>query len=265
VERLLAHRFGFNRPSWVSASYWSNIVTPSMPPPQECFINTDCPSTACISSYCGNGTCIQDIHVNQTCDYGDLCTTGDKCANTGVCVGVPITCTGLAICVGGTCQNPQPPSLPTCTYTNTFGNFHLYWNWINEDPPSIRLAFSLPGSAFIGLGFGSSMNAADIILGWVNTDGTFSVGDRYAYSPSTPGLDTSYGGSYDLSDVWATRSNGVTTIWVTRRLNTTDVFDSVITKNAITSFIFAWNNGNPGTVTYHGNNKLAVNVDMRGC
>jgi hypothetical protein len=141
----------------------------------------------------------------------------------------------------------------------------LYWNWINNDT-AIRIAWSLPGSAYIGLGLGGSMTGADIWIGYVNNDGSFAVHDHYAVTTGVPGVDTNFvGGTNDLTDLWATRSNGRTTVWFTRLLNTGDSFDTVITKNTVTTFIYAWSNGNPGALTYHGNSKTIISVDMTGC
>jgi hypothetical protein len=123
----------------------------------------------------------------------------------------------------------------------------------------IRIAFSLPGTAWVGLGLGASMTPADIVFGWVNGDGTFTIDDRWSFS-NYPLVDEAIGGNNDLTDVYASQVNGVTTIWFTRKLNTGDKYDQIIYKNAKTNFIYGFQNGTPGNLLKHDWNTRGVQV-----
>lgn len=84
-------------------------------------------------------------------------------------------------------------------YTNPLGSFSLSWELIGD---SIEVEFSMVGSSYIALGLGGSvMKGSDIIVGWVNDDGTFEITDRWAEGHSKPKLDTDLGGSDDLTKV----------------------------------------------------------------
>jgi len=202
-------------------------------------------------------------NTGASCNDQNPCTNNDKCTIDGICLGTPMKCSGNLICVDGNCVLPQPPPLPSCSYSNPTGNFQFYWNWINND--SIRIAFSLPSIAYVGLGINSTiMASSDIILGYVNNDGSFGINDYWAFTEGvTPSLDISLGGFNNLINTWGSRVNGITTIWFTRLLDTGDQYDRVITRFGTLNFIYAWGSGNtPGSIVYHGQNRNSVSVDM---
>jgi len=267
VERLLTWRWAFDKPAWVSDAYWNGVITPSLPPLQQCFIPTDCPvDTVCATYQCNLGHCNMTPNTGDTCDDQNPCTTNDKCTSNGICAGTPIQCQGNYICVNGNCVPPTPPPLPTCTFSNTIGNFQLYWNWIGND--SIRIAFSLPSVAFVGLGINASIMAnADIVIGYANNDATFGINDYFAFTEATPSTDTSLGGFNNLMNTWVSRINGITTVWFTRLLITGDQYDNIIIPNSTMNFIYAWGSSTtPGQLAYHGpTQRSSVSVNMAAC
>jgi hypothetical protein len=268
AERNLVYHHGFKKPDYVSSGYWKYVVTPSLPNPARCNSNSDCPDTLnqCITNKCNNNNqCVLKYKTNDTCDDYNPCTTNDQCSATGTCAGTPVTCSSGQICVSGSCQSPSSPPLPNCSASigPSWGPIGMvYWNWVGTD--KIRIAFSLPGTAWVGLGVGASMTPADIVFGWVNGDGTFNVGDRWSFS-NYPHLDEAVGGTNDISNVYAEQVNGITTIWFTRKLNTGDSRDQIIYKNAVTNFIYGFQSGAPGTYIKHDWNTRGVQVIDLNC
>jgi hypothetical protein len=263
AERNLVYHHGFKKPDYVSSAYWKYVVTPHLPNPSRCNSNADCPNTLnqCVNNKCNNqNECVPKIKTNDTCNDYNPCTINDQCSATGVCAGTPVTCSSGQICVSGSCQAPSSPPLPNCSASigpswAPIGT--VYWNYVGAD--SIRVAFSLPGTAWVGLGLGASMTPADIVFGWVNGDGTFNVGDRWSFS-NYPHLDEAVGGTDDLTNVYAEQVNGITTVWFTRKLNTGDNRDQVIHRDAVTNFVWGFQSGTPGSLNNHDWNTRGVQV-----
>jgi hypothetical protein len=79
--------------------------------PLDCAsLDTDCAEGVCNPT---TGTCeAQPTNEGGACDDGDLCTTADLCSN-GVCLGLPVDCSGLddpLNCLAGVCD----PGSGTC-------------------------------------------------------------------------------------------------------------------------------------------------------
>lgn len=71
-----------------------------------CVLDKDCPAPAnsCRVAVCEAGSCgSMAVTTAQTCDDGDLCTTGDQCA-AGKCVGKALTCNDDEMCTADYCD-----------------------------------------------------------------------------------------------------------------------------------------------------------------
>jgi len=268
TERILASQFNLTRPSWISSSYWANSVTPYLSLPSQCTTDSQClSSTFCVTASCVAGSCVWRSKEGILCNDDDLCTENTTCTSSGMCAGVPLPCENSSdICVEGTCVVPSVPSLPRCNYSHPVGPFSLYWDWVGSD--SIQIAFSIPGTSYIALGIGTSMTNADIVIGSVALDGSFNVHDQWSPSPGPPRLDIDVGGTSDITNFWGVAEGeggfGGFTIWFQRKLDTGDKYDQVL-KNGTTTFIYAWGEGAPGSVAYHGSNRNIVSVNLAKC
>jgi len=75
----------------------------------DCKVNTDCDDKngctddVCVSSS-GTKRCDNKPKTNAGCNDGKACTTGDKCSNSGVCVGTPKVCNDSKSCTSDYCD-----------------------------------------------------------------------------------------------------------------------------------------------------------------
>jgi hypothetical protein len=58
----------------------------------------------CTTDTCDQGTCSHTAVEAQSCDDGDPCTVGDRCAN-GTCAGVPLDCDDGKACTDDSCDD----------------------------------------------------------------------------------------------------------------------------------------------------------------
>ena len=78
-----------------------------------------------------------------------------------------------------------------CEYLGTVGNFTLHWSF--PSTTEVQFVFEAPGSSYVGLGLGAAgMKGADMVIGWLNADGSAYVGDYYSTANRKPSLDSSH-------------------------------------------------------------------------
>ena len=115
------------------------------------------------------------------------------------------------------------------------GNFTLMWSFPELD--EIEVEFEIPGSSYVGFGLGSSsMVDADMIIGWVNVDGSYFVGDFFS---ETTGMTPSIDDQNHLNHTWAQYEDGRTRVGFRRKLFTEDPQDADFEVGLI-DFIYAW-------------------------
>jgi hypothetical protein len=264
VERVLAAHFGLTKPGYVSQTYWNQQVLPYLPN-TGCTQNSQCKSTNnCVTGVCQSGKCSYVTRTNQNCSQDDGCSLNTKCSYTAMCYGPPKNC-GSDVCMGGSCVPDVAPPLPACHYSNPFGSFNLWWEFVGGD--SISIVFQMIGNSYTAFGIGSGMTNADIVVSFTQSNGQRYVRDYYTPTPGSPRLDTDNGGTDDLtntfiaSDGWGQPSK----TWFTRKLNTGDSKDNVIV-NGTNNFIYAFGEeGIAGQLQYHGPNRNQISVDLSIC
>jgi Notch-like protein len=99
------------------------------------------------------------------------------------------------------------------------------------------MEFDLPGSSYVGLGLGNAeMADTDMVIGWVNTDGTTFVGDFYSGGGYVrPDEDA----SQDLTNTSVRYYDGRTLVGFRRALFTPDPMDADLTVG-ILDIIYSW-------------------------
>jgi len=137
------------------------------------------------------------------------------------------------------------------------------------------MEISLNASAYIAVGFGSGMaspvtGGTDMIVGYVS-NGSAYANDYWSTGHAKPQLDTDWGGSDDVVILsgqlsWSNRggtSVPTTTVRFSRKLNTGDKYDAIVRPDhGPISLIYAWGDGKPGDLHYHGDNHNHVEVDL---
>lgn len=145
------------------------------------------------------------------------------------------------------------------SFYNEKGNLSFSWTLLSDE--EVVLQWSLPGEAFIGLGFGIGMAQADMILGWVDDEGNAFINDYWSTQHATPQLDTSLGGTDDITLICGYRFGNRTTLRFQRKLATGDQYDTVLNITDA-NVIYAWRDGQPGSLGYHGDNHNHVQIDL---
>jgi len=153
------------------------------------------------------------------------------------------------------CAQPLPN-----TFRNEKGALSLSWGIV--DRTAIEIQFALPGSAFIGLGFGGSMTQTDMVIGWVFANGSFAVGDYWSLKRQKPQDDVSQGGTNNIFPVCGARVANQTVIRFRRLLVTGDKFDTPISAAGPTDLVYAWRDGQPGQIAFHSDNHNHLQVDF---
>ena len=142
------------------------------------------------------------------------------------------------------------------------GGFRLAWA-IDGDVAEFEL--SLNGSAYVACGFGAGMLNADMVIAWVDKGGKANANDYWSSGHAPPALDTALGGTEDVTVLSGSLSAGRTTVRFRRKLVTGDKYDrplSATGANAITDVVYAWADGEPGAVQYHGDNHNHIQIDL---
>ena len=147
------------------------------------------------------------------------------------------------------------------------GNFTFVWSFPSYD--EIEAEFEIPGSSYVGLGLGASQMAnSDMVIGWVNSDGSYFVGDFYSTGYITPEQDS----QGDLNDTSAQYFEGRTRIGFRRKLFTEDERDADLEVGPI-NLIYSWGGAvlRPARAThliYHTNKQreqVIGELDLADC
>ena len=140
---------------------------------------------------------------------------------------------------GASTTPPTTPSvewIPDGVITNgeysnsaSLGNNEMTVAW-RTDSQYIYIGMSAPTLGWISIGLipstGSQKQGADMMFGYVKSDGTTMVYDLYNTGPLGPHTnDTNLGGTFDILDNGGKEANGITTVEFKRKLNTGDQYD----------------------------------------
>eukprot|EP00742_Colponemidia_sp_Colp-10_P001335 GILJ01001437.1.p1 GENE.GILJ01001437.1~~GILJ01001437.1.p1 ORF type:complete len:398 (-),score=81.00 GILJ01001437.1:260-1393(-) len=137
------------------------------------------------------------------------------------------------------------------------GGFKLEWSFPSAD--EIAITYRINGKGWAGLGFGTGMQSADMVIAIANADGTVSVKDYFSSAYKPPQEDTTLGGTNDLLDVSGHLDGAALVVSFRRKLTTGDQFDFPILKET-TRVLYAWGDGPFG---FHGKDNFnLVNVDL---
>merc|ERR1719401_1414967 len=79
----------------------------------------------------------------------------------------------------------------TRSETSILSGYTLEWN-VDTTLGTITIAMTAPTSGWVGIGIaeGGGMSGADILLGWIDSDGTAHISDRWSASPDLPTEDS---------------------------------------------------------------------------
>jgi hypothetical protein len=136
---------------------------------------------------------------------------------------------------------------PSGKYSSTaaFDNGNLIVMWTVEgDTLSIALVGKTEGWVALGIAPGGHMQDADMLFGWVTTDGQVQVLD--AYCTQQTGIhpaDTALGGTMDLVNPKGSQADGTTVVEFQRKLETGDRFDHPIPRSGPLSIIWSYGSG----------------------
>jgi len=119
------------------------------------------------------------------------------------------------------------------------GDYKLYW-----EKNGSEIFFGMIGktTGWVSLGINPSlmMLDADMIFGWVNSNGTVEVIDAYATGPMGPHPpDNELGGTSDILEFNGTEVDGVTTIEFKRLLATSDSYDQPLPSTEDVKILWA--------------------------
>ncbi|XP_077991084.1 DBH-like monooxygenase protein 1 [Glandiceps talaboti] len=142
---------------------------------------------------------------------------------------------------------------PTTVYYNSitldqFGIYTLYWKFYED---RIQFEIHVRTLGYVGLGFSPTggMTNADIVIGWVK-DGVAYLSDRFATGHGEPTIDE----SQDYKLVLGRETNTHTILVFTRKMNTCDYKDSIISDGTM-QLIWSFSDIDPQDevgLPYHG-------------
>ncbi|KAF6023515.1 moxd1 [Bugula neritina] len=141
------------------------------------------------------------------------------------------------------------------------GNFNVSWSF-SETTPDSEIVFTISArtEGWVGLGFSpnGAMTGADLIVAWIDSEGTSHLVDMHGTGNWLPLVDS----SQDVSLVSASGVNGVTSFTFKRKINTCDDEDAVI-MTSTTRLIYAFGDTDPtnnvlSSSNYHGATKRGV-------
>jgi len=127
-------------------------------------------------------------------------------------------------------------------FSQSFSNdlFHLYWT-VNDSTIYVGMVGQTAGWIAVGFDPTNAMLDADIIFGWVGSEGAVILYDTYslnAYGSNHP-QDVDIGGSDDILTFNGSEESSVTTIEFSRYLATTDEYDNSIPASGTVDIIWA--------------------------
>ncbi len=160
---------------------------------------------------------------------------------------------------------PPPGLAPLANeFATEKGGMRLRWSLRGSD--SIEMELTLNGSAYVAIGLGGAMSSrsggVDMIIGWVAANGTAFVSDHWSTGHERPKRDVELGGTDDVQAVGGSFADGATTVRFVRKLRTADKFDGYIAPSGPLDLVYAWADGAPGELGFHGDNHNHVMVDL---
>jgi hypothetical protein len=128
----------------------------------------------------------------------------------------------------------------TAEFSN--GDFKVHWTLSGD---SITFGLEAKTTGWVSIGFGSSvMSGADMVIGWVDSQGSVTVIDSYTQEGSRQHpADTNQGGTDDILEFGGSENNGWTRIEFKRLLATGDNKDQNIPNDGKIEIIWATGNG----------------------
>ncbi|UCE14170.1 MAG: hypothetical protein JSV04_03080 [Candidatus Heimdallarchaeota archaeon] len=118
------------------------------------------------------------------------------------------------------------------------GDYSLFWKNIGEEV-YFAIRGNTTGWVSIGIDPEVRMENADMIFGWVNSTGVFTI-DAFSIGQTGPHPpDITLEGTDDISDFNGTEASGVTIIEFKRLLNTYDKYDKPIPTNESVTILWA--------------------------
>lgn len=116
------------------------------------------------------------------------------------------------------------------------------------------MTISAETEGWIAVGFDpeKKMRGANILIGYVDEDGSVILEDHYGHSQFNHRSDESLGGSSDVQILEGSETNGVSTIRFSIPLNSGDEYDKVLVPGQEHKVITAWGQGDRMTVRHNG-------------
>ena len=123
-------------------------------------------------------------------------------------------------------------------YTLADGNFKLYLR-VEGDTIYIGMAGKTRGWVAIGIEPTYMMKDADMIIAWVDANGTVHVEDAYSTGATGPHpVDTQLGGTNDILQYGGKEQGGWTIIELARKLDTGDQYDKPLQPGSTVKIIY---------------------------
>mmetsp|Transcript_7687 Transcript_7687/g.14550 ORF Transcript_7687/g.14550 Transcript_7687/m.14550 type:complete len:722 (+) Transcript_7687:2043-4208(+) len=117
------------------------------------------------------------------------------------------------------------------------GTVSLSWEYSSASSDSASFTITCAVSNWCAIGFGSSMFGTDMIE---VSAADKEINDLYSSEHAPPPTDTSLGGKYSLENPKVTVSGSSVEATFTRKFNTGDKYDAVITPDSAFSLVFAY-------------------------
>ncbi|KAL4218773.1 hypothetical protein ACF0H5_021360 [Mactra antiquata] len=146
-------------------------------------------------------------------------------------------------------------------------NYILFWKF-NATHITFEVHVRTRGWVGFGLSTNGKMFPADVIVGWVNDDGTSHFSDRHTTGHSPPVMDK----SQDWHLLLAKENEFGTVMKFVRRINTCDDTEDEVIQEGTSRVIFAYGTSDPANenaVSYHGSTRgtksialLSLNVEL---
>ncbi|KAL4218774.1 hypothetical protein ACF0H5_021361 [Mactra antiquata] len=160
-------------------------------------------------------------------------------------------------------------NVPGVTPTETFkhstildanDNYVLFWNF-NDTHVTFETHVRTRGWVGFGLSTNGKMFPADVIVGWVNDDGTSHFSDRHTVGHSPPVMDN----SQDWHLLLAQENDFGTVLKFVRKINTCDDNEDEKIQEGTSRVIFAYGTSDPAnenSVTYHGTTRGTKSISL---
>lgn len=141
------------------------------------------------------------------------------------------------------------------------GGFNTQWS-IADGNISVRLSYATEG--WIGIGFGSTtMKDSHIVMGYIADNGTAVVEDHFGNAANRHASKEALARPNTLVESGGSYENGVTTIWFTMPLRSSDPADPVLVRGEEVDIILARSTRGKNLTAYHGNSEAGGHYTVR--